>query len=136
MKHLLLDMYGVILKEAKGSFRRFLEERKPEADFSLYRENYHCVSKGFMKTEDFLSLFGFKESEQAICDYVENYLTFDSEFTLFAESCTKHNIDMVLLSNDIAEYMTTLLKSLVPNLPTAFLWMTISVICYRLKKSV
>ena len=104
MKYLLLDMYGVIIKEAKGNFRQYLTIRKPESDYSLYRQYYNSASVGLMKTGDFLNLFGLTDTQQTIHDYIENFLTFDSDFSIFAERCLCNNISLVLLSNDIAEY--------------------------------
>jgi FMN phosphatase YigB (HAD superfamily) len=104
MKHILLDMYGVILKEARGNFRCYLEERQPSADYEFYRKYYKTASKGQMLTADFLRLFGFEDAERAIHDYVKNYLTFDPEFIPFAERCLSAGLDLALPLNDITEY--------------------------------
>lgn len=104
MKTIIFDMYGVIIKENRGNFKNFLAARMPAADEALYQPNYRIASSGQMPYAEFMSLFGFPDAKAAGDDYVEHFLTCDSEFAAFATEARNAGIKLVLLSNDISEW--------------------------------
>jgi putative hydrolase of the HAD superfamily len=110
MKTIVLDMYGVIIKEGHGNFKTFLAARRPEADYSLYEKNYDSTSRGEIKCDEFMRLFGFNDAYYAVRDYTENFLTFDTEFIVFAEKCLTAGVRLALLSNDISEFSRNILE--------------------------
>lgn len=110
MKTIIIDMYGVIIKEGHGNFKAFLAARRPEADFTLYEKYYDSASRGEIRCDEFLHLFGFGDSDSAVRDYTENFLTFDTEFISFAEKCRATGVRLALLSNDISEFSRNIME--------------------------
>ncbi len=112
---LLLDMYGVIIKESKGYFipYTFAHFDKKEHDrlTKAFREDclFTKAGNGYLSSDEFLSALGYTEPTVTMQDYLTNYLTFDKDFLQFAE----HNYeqyDFVLLSNDVKEWSKYLLE--------------------------
>lgn len=106
---LLLDMYGVIIKESKGNFIPYTFEHfdKKEHDRlkRAFREEglFTKAGNGDLSSDEFLSLLGYSNPTATMQDYRENYLTFDKDFLWFAEKNYKR-FDFVLLSNDVREW--------------------------------
>lgn len=106
---LLLDMYGVILKESKGYFIPYTFEHFPKEEHErLHRAFFeeHLFTKagyGELTSDEFLSRLGYSNPCEIMRDYLENYLTLDEQFQAFAEKYAK-KADMVLLSNDVLEW--------------------------------
>jgi len=109
MKTLLLDMYGVIIKESKGNFMPYTYAHFPHTDKASYRKLYVSASRGEISCEGFLTALGFANSASITRDYVENHLTLDAMFCDFAERFAAQ-YDFVLLSNDIAEWSVYIRK--------------------------
>lgn len=109
-KHiLLLDMYGVIIKESKGyfipyTFQHFAQKEHDRLT-KAFREDclFTKAGNGELSSDEFLSLLGFQNPTEVMRDYLRNYLTFDKEFLWFAERNYKQ-YDFVLLSNDVKEW--------------------------------
>lgn len=111
---ILMDMYGVILKESKGNFLPFVYNSFPESehgritDIIRNKNTFTEAQLGRVSSHDFLSALGFGDTEKAIRDYVETSLTLDEGFIPFAEKvCGRYRL--VLLSNDVpqwSEYIT------------------------------
>lgn len=106
---LIFDMYGVILKERTGNFIPYTLEHFDEAEHGRIKdliENQKLFTKaglGELSSAEFLSLLGYKDVEYHMKNYIENYLSFDSSFTTFAEKHHK-NYDFILLSTDVSEW--------------------------------
>ena len=106
---LIIDMYGVILKERTGNFIPYTLEHFDEAEHEHIKdliENQKLFTKaglGELSSAEFLSLLGYKDVEYHMKNYIENYLSFDSSFTTFAEKHHK-NYDFILLSTDVSEW--------------------------------
>lgn len=106
---LLIDMYGVIIKESKGYFIPYTYEHFKQAEHDrltrAFREE-HLFTKagnGDLSSDEFLSLLGYSNPKETMQDYLKNYLTFDTGFLRFAETnYMKYNF--VLLSNDVKEW--------------------------------
>ncbi len=106
---LLLDMYGVIVKESKGNFipytlahfdagmhERLLEQIKGERLFTK-------AQSGELSSAEFLARLGYENPEWTMKDYLTNHLTLDEQFIPFAERA-KQEYEMALLSNDVSEW--------------------------------
>lgn len=106
---LLLDMYGVIIKESKGYFIPYTFEHFDEKEYSrltkAFREEnlFTKTGNGELSSDEFLSRLGYQNPTETMRDYLTNYLTLDSEFLWFAERNYKQ-YDFVLLSNDVKEW--------------------------------
>ena len=106
---LIFDMYGVILEERTGNFISYTLEHFDEAERERIKdliENQKLFTKaglGELSSAEFLSLLGYKDVEYHMKNYIENYLSFDSSFTTFAEKHHK-NYDFILLSTDVSEW--------------------------------
>jgi len=106
---LIIDMYGVILKERTGNFIPYTLEHFEEAEHERIKdliENRKLFTKaglGELSSTEFLSRLGYKKPEYHIKNYIENYLSFDNSFTTFAEKHHK-NYDFILLSTDVSEW--------------------------------
>ncbi len=106
---LLIDMYGVIIKESKGYFIPYTYEHFDEKEYDrlikAFREEnlFTKAGNGDLSSDEFLSLLGYSNPTETMQDYLKNYLTLDPDFLWFAE----HNYsqyDFVLLSNDVKEW--------------------------------
>jgi putative hydrolase of the HAD superfamily len=108
-RSLLLDMYGVILKESKGYFVPYTFEHFEKKEYNrLTRQfrNENLFTKagnGDLSSDEFLALLGYQNPTETMWDYLTNYLTLDSDFLRFAES-SYENYDFVLISNDVREW--------------------------------
>lgn len=112
---LLLDMYGVILKESKGrfipyTFAHFDPKERDRLTRAFREENYFTrAGNGELSSDAFLSLLGYPNPAETMRDYLTNYLTLDPGFPKFAEGHYRQ-YDFVLLSNDVREWSKFLLE--------------------------
>lgn len=112
---LILDMYGVILKERTGNFVPYVYEHFDNSEHErlnkLFNEERLFAKAGYGKltSNEFLSLLGFKNPEFHMKNYIENYLSVDKEFYIFAERAYKR-FDLVLLSTDVSEWNEYIMK--------------------------
>ena len=80
---LIIDMYGVILKERTGNFIPYTYEHFDSSEHDRIRnllENDKLFTKaglGEMTSHEFLSALGYEDTEYHKKNYIENYLTFD-----------------------------------------------------------
>lgn len=109
-KHtLLIDMYGVILKESKGYFIPYTYEHFAQTAHDritrAFREEqlFTKAGNGDLSSDAFLSRLGYTDPAATMRDYLENYLTLDEGFIPFAEK-NHERYDFVLLSNDVSEW--------------------------------
>lgn len=106
---LLLDMYGVIIKESKGNFIPYtfdhFDKKEHDRLIRAFREEglFTKAGNGDLSSDEFLSLLGYSSPTATMQDYLENYLTLDRDFLWFAEKNYKR-FDFVLLSNDVREW--------------------------------
>lgn len=106
---LLLDMYGVIIKESKGYFIPYTYEHFDVKEYDritrAFREEglFTRAQNGELTSDEFLSLLGYTGPEETMRDYLTGYLTLDPDFLKFAES-NYEEYDFVLLSNDVKEW--------------------------------
>ncbi len=112
---LLLDMYGVIIKESKGYFIPYTFEHFDRKEYDritrAFREEglFTRAQNGEFSSDQFLSLLGYTVPEETMRDYLTNFLTLDPDFLKFAESNYKQ-YDFVLLSNDVKEWSAYLFE--------------------------
>ncbi len=112
---LLLDMYGVIIKESKGYFIPYTFEHFDRNEHDrltrAFREEglFTKAGNGDLSSDEFLSRLGYPNPAETMRDYLTNFLTFDQEFLWFAER-NYRQYDFVLLSNDVKEWSTYLLE--------------------------
>jgi len=108
-KVLLIDMYGVIIKESKGYFIPYTFQHFPETEYDRLTNAFKVervfskAQKGELSNQEFLSYLGYSNPQEAMEDYLKNYLTLDEQFPEFAEGVTDR-VEMCLLSNDVAEW--------------------------------
>ncbi len=108
-KVLLIDMYGVIIKESKGYFIPYTFQRFEDAEHERLTKAFkeeRCFSKaqkGELTNEAFLKYLGYQNPDKTMEDYLKNYLTLDEQFHEFARANSKR-IDFCLLSNDVSEW--------------------------------
>ena len=106
---LLIDMYGVIIKESKGyfipyTFQRFEESEYERLTKAFKEEKYFSkAQKGELTNESFLGYLGYHNPRETMEDYLKNYLTLDEQFHEFAQANSKR-MDFCLLSNDVLEW--------------------------------
>ena len=106
---LLLDMYGVIIKESKGYFIPYTFEHfnrnEHERLTKAFREEFLFTKagNGELCSDEFLSLLGYPNPAETMRDYLTNFLTLDQEFLWFAER-NYRQYNFVLLSNDVKEW--------------------------------
>ena len=106
---LLLDMYGVIIKERKGYFIPYTFEHFDKKEYDRLAKAFQeeCLftkaGNGDLSSDEFLSMLGYSNPEETMWDYLTHFLTFDKDFLQFAEFNYKR-YDFVLLSNDVKEW--------------------------------
>lgn len=106
---IIIDMYGVIIKDKTGNFLQFVYDKFNEAEHEhinklIYEEKlFTKAGYGEISSNHFLSALGFSDPDSAMKEYIENYLTFDDSFYSFAEKFYK-KYDLVLLSTDVSEW--------------------------------
>lgn len=125
----MIDMYGVIIEESKGNFIPYTLAHFPETEHErlirAFREEqlFTRAGNGEMGSEEFLTRLGYADPDGAMRDYLQNWLTLDSGFKPFAEKLRRKRIfdrdadrqnegdyDLVLLSNDVAQWNTYLME--------------------------
>ncbi len=108
-KILLIDMYGVIIKESKGYFVPYTLQRFAVSEHDrmirIIREeqSFTKAQQGELSGTEFLSYLGYDNPKETMEDYLKNYLTLDEGFVPFAEKFSKI-YDLCLLSNDVLEW--------------------------------
>jgi putative hydrolase of the HAD superfamily len=106
---LLLDMYGVILKESKGYFIPYTFEHFDKKEYDRLTRQFRNeklftkAGNGELSSDEFLALLGYQNPTETMWDYLTNYLTLDSDFLRFAEN-SYEKYDFVLISNDLREW--------------------------------
>ena len=106
---LLIDMYGVIIKESKGYFIPYTREHFGEQEHERLKKVFFQeqlftrAGNGEITSQKFLSRLGYANPEETMRDYLQNYLTLDGQFHTFAQKFADR-VDMVLLSNDVLEW--------------------------------
>lgn len=108
-KILLIDMYGVIIKESKGYFIPYTLQRFDTSEhgriISIIRDE-QCFTKaqrGELSNEQFLCYLGYDSPQETMEDYLKNYLSLDEMFHPFAKKYSTV-YDFCLLSNDVLEW--------------------------------
>lgn len=108
-KILLIDMYGVIIKESKGYFIPYTYQHFNNMEFdritSVFKEEKYFTraQMGDISSDEFLRHLGYHDPQATMKDYLKNYLTLDEQFNTFAEEYNKR-LDFCLLSNDVPEW--------------------------------
>lgn len=109
MKTIIFDMYGVIIKESKGNFIPYTYNHFPSSEHEritkLFRTDnlFTKAGNGEITSDEFLTALGFENPQFHMRDYIENYLTIDEGFYVFAES-RKDKYKYTLLSNDVSDW--------------------------------
>ena len=125
----MIDMYGVIIEESKGNFIPYTLAHFPETEHErlirAFREEqlFTRAGNGEMGSEEFLTRLGYADPDGAMRDYLQNWLTLDPGFKPFAEKLGRKRVfdrdadrqnegsyDLVLLSNDVAQWNTCLME--------------------------
>lgn len=108
-KILLIDMYGVIIKESKGYFVPYTLQKFDTSEHGRIKRiirDEQCFTKaqkGELTSKEFLSYLGYDFPKKTMEDYLKNYLTLDENFNNFAEKYSRI-YDFCLLSNDVLEW--------------------------------
>lgn len=106
---LLIDMYGVIIKESKGYFVPYTLQKFDASEQGRIKriiKDEQCFTRtqmGEMTSAEFLSYLGYDFPKATMEDYLKNYLTLDEGFREFAEKYSKI-YNFCLLSNDVLEW--------------------------------
>lgn len=112
---IIIDMYGVILKERTGNFGTYTYEHFPQSEHErldkIFNEERLFTKAGYgeITSHDFLTRLGFTDPEYHMRDYIENYLTLDKRFISFAEKYYEQ-YEFVLLSTDVSEWSRYITK--------------------------
>ena len=108
-KVLLIDMYGVIIKESKGYFIPYTFQHFPEEEYDRLTTAFKVervfskAQKGLLSNAEFLGYLGYENPRETMEDYLKNYLTLDEQFPGFAAKVVSR-VEMCLLSNDVLEW--------------------------------
>ncbi len=106
---IIIDMYGVILKERTGNFLPYTYEHFDKSHHErinklIYEEGlFTKAGYGEITSNEFLLRLEYEKPERSMRDYIENHLTLDESFIHFAEKYYL-KYDFVLLSTDVSEW--------------------------------
>lgn len=103
MKTILLDMYGVIIKESMGYFIPFVLQRFPKTEITYLKTQFSKAGLGEINSKELFESFGFNDWQAAQLRYLNGYLTLDREVLDFLKNY-KNKCRIVLLSNDVADW--------------------------------
>jgi len=109
MKTIIFDMYGVIIKESKGNFIPYTYNHFPSEEHERITKLFRIeglftkAGNGEISSDEFLTELGYKNVDFHMRDYIENHLTMDEEFYVFAEKM-KDKYNFALLSNDVSAW--------------------------------
>ena len=107
VKTILFDMYGVIIVESKGNFIPYTLSRFPKSEherlMKIGIDLFTKAGNGEIGSDEFLSALGYDDPQFHMRDYIENQLTMDGDFYVFAEKM-KEKYKYALLSNDVSEW--------------------------------
>ena len=109
MKTIIFDMYGVIIKESKGNFIPYTYNHFPPSEHDRITKAFRVdrlftkAGNGEITSDEFLTALGYENPQFHMRDYIENHLTMDEDFYVFAE-IMKHKYKFALLSNDVSEW--------------------------------
>ena len=109
IKTIIFDMYGVIIEESKGNFIPYTYNHFDESEYERITRQFRVeklftrAGNGEIGSDEFLSELGFADTQYHMRDYIENHLTLDAGFVLFAERLAGQ-YEFVLLSNDVSEW--------------------------------
>ena len=109
MKTIIFDMYGVIIKESKGNFIPYTFNHFPQSEHDRITKAFRVdklftkAGNGEITSDEFLTALGYSDVQFHMCDYIENHLTMDKDFYIFAENM-KDKYRFALLSNDVSDW--------------------------------
>lgn len=109
LKTILIDMYGVILKESKGNFisytfNYFDGSHHERLTYQIRQEKLFTKAQiGELSSDEFLTQLGYDDPQYHMRNYIEKYLTLDEGFISFAKKYSD-DYEFVLLSNDVSEW--------------------------------
>ncbi len=112
---LIIDMYGVILKERTGNFIPYTYEHFDTSEHERikhlldHEKLFTKAGLGELSSHEFLFALGYKDPEYHMKNYIENYLTLDRTFVSFAEKYYRQ-YNFVLLSTDVSEWSKYITK--------------------------
>lgn len=103
IKALVFDMYGVLLKESKGNFIPYVLGHFPTMTRARIVEDFTKAGLGGISGDELLKRMGFADSNAAMRDYIDHYLTADEGFAVFRQRW-QGKVEFALLSNDVAAW--------------------------------
>jgi putative hydrolase of the HAD superfamily len=109
IKYILFDMYGVIIEESKGNFIPYTYEFFNKSEHDRIRDLlkkerlFDKAGLGEITSEEFLTKLGYSDTEKHMKNYIENYLTFDEQFRIFADAHS-NKYEYALVSNDVSAW--------------------------------
>lgn len=109
MKTIILDMYGVILKESKGYFIQYVYNHFPGTDKNFLILQFNRASRGVIDSKELLESLGFADWFNTQTDYIDKHLTIDEEVIIFLQMY-QGKYQFVLLSNDVGEWNTYIMQ--------------------------
>ena len=103
MKALILDMYGVIMKDPEGGFMPFVNGTFPELSRGDAYMHWSKAATGELSSLDLLRKLGFKGDISKIEKEYLDTIEIDETFYDYAPKLKKH-YHLALLSNDSSEW--------------------------------
>jgi putative hydrolase of the HAD superfamily len=103
MRAIILDMYGVILKEPEGGLLPYVNRYFPDLQYDDVYLHWNKANVGELSSSGFFSNLGFKGDMDKIKREYLDTLEIDGAFYSAAETLMKH-YRLALLSNDLSEW--------------------------------
>lgn len=104
MRAVIFDMYGVIIREAKGNLQPYISGFLPGITEEEVYAEWKEVSQGFIAPEQFLSGIGLTGDLALIQRGFLDQLTLDEDIYEACRILHEHGIKTALLSNDVGSW--------------------------------
>ncbi len=104
---IILDLFGVVIKENRNSFIEYAKEVNPNLDIEKAKLVFENAINGNTSTKEFFELLSI--DERFLKDYVINRLSLNEGFIEFAENYS-NEYDFVLMTNNLTELNSEILK--------------------------
>lgn len=107
MKAVILDMYGVIVKDTGDGFYEFVNRTFPELETAYMYKTWDRANIGEITSLEVLRTFGYKDNPEEVEKEYLDSIEINEDFYDFALEVRKH-CKLALISNDISNWSSFL----------------------------
>ena len=106
----ILDLYGVLLKEHAPTLQAFVKETKSAEMAQVVDSYYEKAAHGLMDGTALMRECGYIFPESAAEYYATERVTLDTDFFRFAKRCEKEGVSLWLAGNGVKDMVDHLCR--------------------------